>query len=428
MELYYKNKNDVISFVSKDTEKSLDGFFKKSLKKHNSNIYEYLSNIGYIIEKCRVCKEEYPPIKVNYVVNNSFVDIEGFEYIKKIYCYCKNENCPGKKMNPNSFIFVSLVNNISLEEAKKVLKSSNKSPFYKENWGNEEEYYKSQSRSIEYYIEKYGDLGREKFEEHMKKISFSNTIDGYKDRYGESIGIEKYKKVCDQKDSTSYNFFLVKNNYDEKAAEIDFKNRVEKVKITVENLIKKYGSDKGLDAFCKWKQRISESVKKVDKSNRLYGKPMFLSKYGEEEGTDRYFKWVQKAVSPFARASKESMKVFGPIISYLISLKEIEFDDIYVGHGDKTEYFLRSGESIYFYDFTIRSKRIIIEYNGIFWHPKNLTTNFTLPHKRFDVSEAFNKQNKKISLARDRGFNVLEIWSDEENKIEKCLEFIKKNL
>lgn len=41
---------------------------------------------------------------------------------------------------------------------------------------------------------------------------------------------------------------------------------------------------------------------------------------------------------------------------------------------------------------------------------------------------AFKKQQDKIKTAEKSGFNVLEIWSDDENKLDKCLEFIKNNI
>ena len=38
------------------------------------------------------------------------------------------------------------------------------------------------------------------------------------------------------------------------------------------------------------------------------------------------------------------------------------------------------------------------------------------------------KQKYKVELAKLNGFKILEILSDENNKVEKCLEFIKNNL
>lgn len=34
----------------------------------------------------------------------------------------------------------------------------------------------------------------------------------------------------------------------------------------------------------------------------------------------------------------------------------------------------------------------------------------------------------KINLAKSKGFSVLEIWSDDEDKHDKCFSFIKENI
>lgn len=34
----------------------------------------------------------------------------------------------------------------------------------------------------------------------------------------------------------------------------------------------------------------------------------------------------------------------------------------------------------------------------------------------------------KVELAKKFGFKVLEIWSDDANNVDKCIEFIKNNI
>ena len=81
------------------------------------------------------------------------------------------------------------------------------------------------------------------------------------------------------------------------------------------------------------------------------------------------------------------------------------------------------------YDFTIRSKKIIIEYNGVAFHPKNENSEWSNPFKRNVTSkEAFEKQKEKLEIATQRGFSVLEIWSDDKENLNKCINFVKKNI
>jgi hypothetical protein len=50
------------------------------------------------------------------------------------------------------------------------------------------------------------------------------------------------------------------------------------------------------------------------------------------------------------------------------------------------------------------------------------------PFNKEDSKKAFDRQKKKIELAKKNNFKVLEIWSDEDYNLEKCLNFIKNNI
>jgi len=91
-----------------------------------------------------------------------------------------------------------------------------------------------------------------------------------------------------------------------------------------------------------------------------------------------------------------------------------------------SEFFLRDHNKIYFYDFVIRSKKIIIEYNGVLFHPKSENCDWIHTFdNNISCKEVYNKQLDKINVANNAGFKLLEAWSDDD-KYEKCLEFIKK--
>ena len=56
-------------------------------------------------------------------------------------------------------------------------------------------------------------------------------------------------------------------------------------------------------------------------------------------------------------------------------------------------------------------------------------SNWNNPFNKEITSEiAYNKQELKIKTASERGFKVLEIWSDENDNLNKCLDFIKNNI
>jgi hypothetical protein len=153
-------------------------------------------------------------------------------------------------------------------------------------------------------------------------------------------------------------------------------------------------------------------------------------KYGSYEVAKQKIKeWREKISVPICRASKESLSIFEPLINILIKDYNINYDDIYIGYKDKNEFFLKKEDSIFFYDFVIRSSKIIIEYNGVLFHPKMENSEWINPFdKKISAKMAFDKQQLKIKTAQEYGFKILEIWSDESDNLNKCLDFIKNNI
>lgn len=136
----------------------------------------------------------------------------------------------------------------------------------------------------------------------------------------------------------------------------------------------------------------------------------------------------------FGKASHESLKVFKPIITWCKS-NNIEDSDIYIGLNEKSEYFISTKQKVYFYDFCIRSKKLIIEFHGIGFHVNpNWSINkqqkwrsvFTNETAKVNLKKTQIKNNKAISS----GFKILEIWSDIPilENINNSIKFIKSNI
>lgn len=136
----------------------------------------------------------------------------------------------------------------------------------------------------------------------------------------------------------------------------------------------------------------------------------------------------------FGKASLESLKVFEPLIQFCKNQNILD-SDVYVGVDGKSEFFINSGKKVYFYDFCIRSKKIIIEFHGIGFHA-NPTWSFT---KLNEWKSAFTGETSKENIQKTavknnaairKGFKILEIWSDTppEENISICKKFIIDNL
>jgi uncharacterized protein YehS (DUF1456 family) len=95
----YKSRETILKLKNNDyTNNQIVGFLKTSLKRNfRLSLPQYLIHKGFIIEKCRLCNEEYPPINLKIDIDNGNINIMDFSYSKKIYCYGSNKECPGIK-------------------------------------------------------------------------------------------------------------------------------------------------------------------------------------------------------------------------------------------------------------------------------------------------------------------------------------------
>jgi len=134
----------------------------------------------------------------------------------------------------------------------------------------------------------------------------------------------------------------------------------------------------------------------------------------------------------FGKSSKESLEIFTPLLDWCLSIG-IDYDDIYLGIDGKNEFFLSSNKKIYFYDFTIRSKKIIIEFHGVCFHANindPLLEEWRNPFTSETWKENIKKTKVKNNKAIRKGFKLLEIWSNipYDESLESCKKFIIENI
>lgn len=179
------------------------------------------------------------------------------------------------------------------------------------------------------------------------------------------------------------------------------------------------------------------------------GLPWYISRYGTVEGKKRYDqrirKWLEsykkalendptineRKVVKFCNASKQSLKVLMPVYDkYKHKIR------IYLGIDGNNEYFLRDGNSILFYDFTIPEIKLIVEYNGSKFHPnKNLLTEEELANWKSlfsneDAGTVIAKDIAKKKIAEHHGYTLLTVWDTDniENSIKQIENLIEERL
>ena len=182
---------------------------------------------------------------------------------------------------------------------------------------------------------------------------------------------------------------------------------------SLEGYIEKYGEEEGRrlrkERTEKWIKTLKSkpNYKDICKSK---GKThqYFVEKYGQERADE-----IKRRRISRSNISQESILFFDALCNSLNISKEC------VIYG-KDEYKIETPRKTYLYDFTDIDNKIIIEYQGIAFHSKqpgdiNIFGIDTYVHDRL-----------KLQTAKDAGFNVIEIWSDDNDKLRKAKDFYEE--
>lgn len=264
--------------------------------------------------------------------------------------------------------------------------------------------------------EKRREVGRQK----------SQALDALIERYGEEEGTRRYQqRLRRYKKTISDNWNTLVNEH---GLEYALQKRKEKSS-DLAHCIARYGEEEG-------RRRYKETSRKKSFAQTLDG---YISRYGEEEGTRRYNERQEKYVNTFRqkpieeltrinkskhvkflRASKPSLKVFEPLHQWLLE-RGFSDNDIFYGVGTRQEFCLYSQDRQYFwYDFTIQSLKVVIEFNGVTYHPKSPDQpDFEHPFEPTRTAKVvWDHDQLKLDVAQKAGYNVFVVWEDvlpEEN-------------
>ena len=317
-----------------------------------------------------------------------------------------------KRKNMYDPLYVSERDGISIEEAEVKIKK------FKED----------KVTSLIGFIKRHGEEeGRIKFEKFQE--TSKHTLKKYIQKYGLELGTLKFKEYTSKKDSTSFEWAMSKSNGDKDLAEKIYKERIDSlsIKFDLDYFEKKYG-DLALE-------KMQEFKKKKDSSSYEWA----LSKTGGDfDLADQFYKkrCEEKCVA-LGKASKESLKIFNPLIDWLLN-NGILLSDIYCGIKGSKELCIydKENKKRYYYDFCVKSIGIIIEYNGEKFHPNYqkydidfLTENWKCPYdKNLNVLDIIKKDKTKIDFALRNGYDIHIFWSSDKDILEKIIKIIKNKL
>ncbi len=411
LKFYYKGdfifdikiKKNIYDITETKVYSYINKIFKIHINKNKingcNNYFEFLEKIGIKLQKCNFCSD-YAFLNILYGRVDNIINLDLIEYPQKFYCKNRLKKCPGAKLNPNSIKFVSLKNNITEDEALKYIKNRNKSPFYKENFTNENEYKKSQTRDLNFYINKYGiENGNNKYNNYLKKLKYSHSEQYYIDLLGEIKGKEHQKFLSELKDNMSYNYFLKLYNNDINKAKEEYNKRKLQVVNTLQRFIERHG--------------ILIGTEKYNKKCNDY-KNFITKYYGELKANCN-------------NVSKSSILFFDKLKIKLINMKILNDDDI-IQYGIKNEKAIHNEltGTCYFYDCYIHKYNILLEYNGIKQHPKSINDiNYKHPYNKINTTEFFYKRDEHKKLTAEKyNYNIIYIQEDDKNKLNNCIKNI----
>lgn len=182
---------------------------------------------------------------------------------------------------------------------------------------------------------------------------------------------------------------------------------------------------------------VEKAVEKVSllKTKTKSGRSGYIERYGEEIGKTKYQEMLDKRKQTMLErygvtvlgspASKESMRFLIPLYKMLRKLG-ISKEDVFWKIGDRREYASYDSDRNYFFDFTIHSLKIIVEYNSLFWHPRQGTEWNGI----IDRDTKLISDQKKIKHIEDRGYKVFIVWCDDDfdEKRKEITEYVNSRL
>ena len=189
--------------------------------------------------------------------------------------------------------------------------------------------HKTSAITLETLTSKYGiDDGTNRYAKYLEKQKYAHSKQSFLDKYGDTIGEQKWEDYLRSKDNTSLKSF-----------------------------IKRHGEEDG-------RIRYAENCKKC--STTLDN---MILKFGVEEGTKRYTAKRLKAIAALSNVntvSKISQRIFWDIYNVLHdSFKEYcRFAEL----NDESRFYFHKPKKINCYKIDFKCGKVIIEYNGKYWH------------------------------------------------------------
>lgn len=343
--------------------------------------------------------EDY--LEIFNVVSEKNIKRRYFNSLNKVFKYWSTQNtsidfylCRGYSLEESKYMLKNRQSTMNANTAKKIQNSLNlKSKEEKDDINRR----KGNCNRFEFYLNKINENTGKLYTEDEAKNKIKNKQSKAFTRRWKLIKEGKIRYFT----NTSINYYL-----DKGLCFDDAKNAlIERQKtFSLQKCIEKHGKDLGIKIFndrqIKWQKTLN------DKSDE------------EKESIKR------SQYSRLSKYSKASFEYFTKI------LNNIELNTPAYFGEDEYVIYDKNKSRCYFFDFVIPEYKICIEYNGLAFHPHpdlNETERLLWkdPFTKMNYAEKTEFDNYKNSLILSKGYDLLIIWENDEDTIQKAINFIK---
>lgn len=388
--------DDIIEMIIDNVQlESFDGVLKK--RRNKRKILEFLQHHFGLV------KHVYSKGQRNYWIIRGFTSEQALTNSKQYSsCYSRSAENIAKKYN------------CSIEQATEIFKERNqRAQQTRDSLPEQEKQRINQLKrnDKQAMIDRYGEQeGLIRYQQRIEKYKYSVSLPALIERFGEQQGTEIYNK---RKAAASTSLPSLISKFGEQEGRRRYQQQIERKAHaqTLQGYIDRYGFDEGIERYRKRQQRFLESwanksPEELARINELRSNSLknLQDHYGEQEGSRRYNKW---ASSRRLRASAESLKVFLPLYTWLLD-NGFADDDIFLGYGPKKEFHITDNGEFFSYDFCIKSLNLIIEFNGLMFHPKTPDQqDWYMPHNDITAKQKFEYDQHKLQVAKQNGFKTV---------------------
>jgi hypothetical protein len=315
--------------------------------------------------------------------------------------------------------------------------------------------YSKNNTNIQYYLDRGWSIEEANNKLKLRQGIISKLSSTKKDEYNKKRSATFSKNYKNNKHKKFYRpseiEYWLNKGYSKKDAQIKMTNYYSKIGKEAHHKMRINGKEfltiRQIKYWIKKGYSYEDAISNVKRVQTTTTLQKFVELYGEKKGlekfNDRNKKWLDtlnnksdeekldiliRKLKYTKRYSKSSILFFDNIFKILEYDYNIKFNKIFY---KENEYFIYNDKEkeLYFYDLTIPEINLIVEYNGIKFHPnkdklsKNEWENWTNLYGNIDAETQYRKDNNKKNIAIEKGYEYLIIWEDEtfENKTHKII-------